>query len=155
MDHNDIESFLYREARLLDEHDYDGWESLWTDDCVYWVPCNEDDSDPLLHVSIIYDDRMGIRRRVERLKSGTAWAQEPKSRMRRVVSNIEMESEDSPDVTVYSNFSLSEYRSGVQTTWVGRTIHRLRPENGGIRMSFKKVMLINNDAELPNMVFLI
>jgi benzoate/toluate 1,2-dioxygenase beta subunit len=39
-----IEVFLYREARLIDEHRYDEWLSLWTDDGVYWVPCNEDDS---------------------------------------------------------------------------------------------------------------
>jgi len=32
------EQFLYREARLADEHDYDGWEALWTDDGIYWIP---------------------------------------------------------------------------------------------------------------------
>ena len=154
MEHREIESFLYREARLLDEHRYDDWESLWTDDAVYWVPCNEDDNDPQLHVSIIYDDRGCIRRRLDRLKSGTAWAQDPKSRMRRVVSNIETEN-GAGDLTVHSNFSLSEFRSGVQTTWVGRTVHRLREENGALKMSYKKVMLINNDAELPILVFLI
>lgn len=154
MEHREIENFLYREARLLDEHRYDDWESLWTDDAVYWVPCNEDDNDPQLHVSIIYDDRGGIRRRLDRLKSGTAWAQDPKSRMRRVVSNIETEN-GAGDLTVHSNFSLSEFRSGVQTTWVGRTVHRLREDDGTLKMSYKKVMLINNDAELPILVFLI
>src|SRR5581483_9135945 len=137
MERQDIENFLYREARLLDEHNYDGWESLWTDDGIYWVPCNEDDNDPLLHVSIIYDDRAALRRRLDRLSSGAAWAQEPKSRMRRITSNIETENGSAGDVTVYSNFNLSEYRSGVQTTWVGRAVHRLRDENGTVKMSYK------------------
>ncbi len=33
-----VEQFLYREARYADEHDYDAWEALWTDDALYWVP---------------------------------------------------------------------------------------------------------------------
>src|SRR5205814_632090 len=28
----EVEQFLFREARLADEGDYDGWEALWTDD---------------------------------------------------------------------------------------------------------------------------
>ena len=35
---SEAEQFVYREARLADSHDYDGWEALWTDDAVYWVP---------------------------------------------------------------------------------------------------------------------
>lgn len=33
-----IEQFLYREARYADQHDYDAWEALWTDDALYSVP---------------------------------------------------------------------------------------------------------------------
>ena len=50
-----IESFLYYEARLIDEHQYDEWLSLWTEDALYWVPCNEDDFDPERHISIVYE----------------------------------------------------------------------------------------------------
>ncbi|MGH7343256.1 MAG: nuclear transport factor 2 family protein, partial [Candidatus Rokuibacteriota bacterium] len=39
----EIGQFLYREARLADEGEYDAWEALWTDDGVYWVPANGDD----------------------------------------------------------------------------------------------------------------
>jgi Ring hydroxylating beta subunit len=30
----------------MDQHAYDEWLSLWTDDALYWVPCNENDFDP-------------------------------------------------------------------------------------------------------------
>ena len=50
VDRHKVESFLYREARLMDEHAYDEWLALWTDDALYWVPCNEDDIDPERHV---------------------------------------------------------------------------------------------------------
>ena len=42
----EVEDFLYREARLADENDYDGWEALWTDDAVYWVPADSAEIDP-------------------------------------------------------------------------------------------------------------
>jgi hypothetical protein len=42
LDLRQIEQFLYREARYADEHDYDAWEALWTDDASYWVPAGGD-----------------------------------------------------------------------------------------------------------------
>ena len=56
----DVTRFIYREARLQDEHRYDEWESLWTDDGIYWVPANGDDGDPEKVMSIIYDNRSRI-----------------------------------------------------------------------------------------------
>lgn len=150
-----IEAFLYREARLIDEHRYDEWLSLWTDDGIYWVPCNEDDTDPARQVSIIYDDRVRLGDRVARLKSGAAWAQEPKSRMRRVIANLEIEEGENGEVSVASNFILAELRRHMQNLWAGRTIHKLRPENGDFKIVYKKVMLVNNDEEIPALVFLI
>ncbi len=44
--YGEIAQFLYREARLADENDYDGWEALWTDDALYWVPSGGADVDP-------------------------------------------------------------------------------------------------------------
>lgn len=155
VDRNQIEAFIYHEADLMDEHRYDEWEALWTDDAIYWVPCNSDDIDPMREVSIIYDDRRRIHYRVDRLKSGLAHAQDPKSRMRRVISNLRIEEEKDNEITVSSNFILVELRRQNQRTWAGKTIHKLRPENGSFKMAFKKVMLINNDEEMPLLTFLI
>src|SRR3546814_10188659 len=44
--HHQVTQFLYQEARLQDLHDYDGWEALWEDDAIYWVPANGHDTDP-------------------------------------------------------------------------------------------------------------
>src|SRR5919201_3961671 len=87
----EIESFLYREARLMDEHRFDEWLALWSNPARYWVPCNEDDIDPTRQVSIIYDDYTRLVQRIERLKSGSVQAMDPKPRMRRLISNIEIE----------------------------------------------------------------
>jgi benzoate/toluate 1,2-dioxygenase subunit beta len=155
VDARTIEAFIYHEARLADEHRYDEWAALWTDDAIYWVPANSDDYDPKDHLSIIYDDRARLQDRVDRLKSGAAWAQEPKSRMRRLISNIEIESGDGGDITVRSNFVLGELRYGIQTAYFAAQVHRLRRTPGGLRLAGKKVMLINNDEPIHNLTFLV
>jgi len=155
VDRQQIENFLYREARLMDEHAYDEWLSLWTEDALYWVPCNDDDIDPQRHVSIIYDNRARLEDRIERMKSGAAYAQDPKSRLRRMVSNVEVEEGDNGEVTVYSNFNLTELRRGRQDTFAGRTIYKLRPQGASFKIAYKKVLLVNNDEVIDNLTFLI
>ena len=152
---HEIESFLYHEARLMDEHKYDIWLSLWTANALYWVPCNRDDLDPMREVSIIYDDRPSLEDRISRLKGPAAHSQDPKSRMRRLISNVEAEEGENGELTVYSNFMLAELRRGTQDIFVGRTIHKLQRENGSFKIAYKKVLLVNNDEVIDNLTFLI
>jgi 3-phenylpropionate/cinnamic acid dioxygenase small subunit len=151
----EIESFLYREARLMDEHRFDEWLALWSNPARYWVPCNEDDIDPTRQVSIIYDDYTRLVQRIERLKSGSVQAMDPKPRMRRLISNIEVEPGDDGRLTIGSNFILCLAREHIQQLWSGRSIHGLRREPGGFKIAEKKVLLINSDQEMPLLQFLI
>jgi 3-phenylpropionate/cinnamic acid dioxygenase small subunit len=151
----EVEKFLYREARLMDEHQYEEWLSLWTSDAVYWVPCKHDDSDPRRDVSIIYDNRTKLGDRVARLQSNTVLAQDPKPRMRRVISNLEIEQTNDMEATAASNFVLVQARGSNQYTWCGRSIHRLRREDGAIKIVHKKVLLVNSEQEMPVLQFLI
>ena len=155
VDRQQVEQFIYHEADLMDEHRYDEWLALWTDDALYWVPSGRDDIDPKREISLIYDDRVRLQVRITRLKSGFAHAQEPKSRMRRVVSNIVTQEVENGDVVVFSNFLLTELRRGKQDIFAGRTIHRLRPDNGSFKLASKKVLLVNNDEHIDNLTFLI
>jgi 3-phenylpropionate/cinnamic acid dioxygenase small subunit len=151
-----VAAFLYREARLIDEHRYQEWLALWeSSDTLYWVPCNEDDIDPRRHVSIIYDDHDRLEQRVERLMSGSVLAQQPLPKMRRIVSNIEPE-QVAPDlISVRSNFILATARAGRQELWAGQAVHRLRLRDGLHRIVAKKVLLNNSDQEIPLLQFLI
>lgn len=155
MTRSDIDDFLFREARLQDEHRYQEWESLWSEDGIYWVPAGMDDYDPEKRVSIIYDNRVRIRTRVRQLSTGHHLAQSPRSRLRRVMSNIEVMSADQNGVEVGSNFILAEVRGGQTTVWSGRAVHRLCLDAGTIKMRFKKVMLNNNAWPMVTMAFLI
>ena len=155
LDRYQIENFLYREARLMDENAYDEWFALWADDALYWVPANADDIDPMRHVSIVYEDKPHLEDRIERLKSGAAYAQDPKSRMRRVISNVEIEEGENGEVTGYSNLKLTELRRSQQRTFAGRMIHKLRPEGNSFKIAYKKVLPVNNNEGISNPTFLV
>jgi len=156
VDFRRIENFLYREARLMDENAYEEWLSLWAGgDICYWVPGSAEETDPAAQISIIYDNRKRLEARIKRLVSGYAYAQEPKSRMRRVISNIEIDQAEDGIVTTWSNFALGEFRRGDQDLFIGRTMHKLRPDGDSFKIVFKKVLLINSDSYIDNLTFLV
>ena len=154
---NDIEQFLFLEARLADEGDYDGWEALWTDDGVYWIPANGDDIDPTRQMSIVFDNRSRIALRVRQLKHDKRHSQNPRSRLRRIVGNVELlEGGDADEeIVVGANFIVYESRQRGTTIWGGRAEYRLRRIEHRWRMVRKKVMLVDNDRPLSTLAFLI
>jgi 3-phenylpropionate/cinnamic acid dioxygenase small subunit len=151
----DIEAFLYLEARLADESDYDAWEALWTDDALYWVPAGEDASDPMTRMQVVYDNRNRIATRIAQLKTGKRYAQSPPSRMRRLISNVEILGSENGDTVVGANFVLVEGRERGDVLWAGRTDYRLRRVDGVVRLTYKKVTLVNRAGALPTLGFLI
>jgi len=151
--------FLYREARCADEARYAEWHALWTEDGVYWVPATTDPgASPDQHISHIYDNRARLDTRVKLLQTGHRYSQEPASLMRRLISNIEVTRSEDDELVVESNFILAELSIQARHEmhwWVGHTTHRLRRVEGQLRMSHKKVVLINAAEPLPNLAFLI
>ncbi len=154
-DYRSVEQFIYREARFQDESCYDEWEALWDDDGIYWVPAGTDDPDPHAQISYIYDNRRRISSRIRQLKTGQRFAQNPASRLRRIVSNIEIELTGDNLLKVRSNFLLRELRHERIRDWCGATTHLLRRHPEGFRIVMKKVILIDNREALPTLAFLI
>lgn len=149
----ELAGFVYLEARLADESRYTEWEALWDDDALYWVPRTEG-ADPDRQLSYIYDNRRRLASRIRQLQTGVRHSQTPPSKMRRLVSNLEVVDTDADTVTVASNFALFEYRYSL-TTWAGRYLHRIRTSGPEPRLVGKTVHLINADAPIPTMAFLI
>jgi 3-phenylpropionate/cinnamic acid dioxygenase small subunit len=152
----EVEQFIYREARLADELQYDEWEALWTDDAIYWVPANGDDIDPTTQMSVLFDNRSRIATRIKQLHTGKRHSQNPASRLRRIVSNVELfEPEEDGDIRAGANFVIYESRERGVTLWAGRAEYKLRRTDEGMRMAYKKVLLVNNDRPLNTMSFLV
>ncbi|WP_032404245.1 aromatic-ring-hydroxylating dioxygenase subunit beta [Rhodococcoides fascians] len=155
-DIRDVEAFIYREARLADEHNYDEWEGLWADDAIYWVPIGHgNEEDPGSDISVIFDHRRRISTRLKQLRTGHRYAQTPQSKTRRVISNAEIRSIDGNEATVEANFVIVEHRPRATEFWSGRVTYGLRRTEGSLMMFRKKVNLINSDEVLPTLAFLI
>jgi len=154
----EVEQFVYMEARLADELRYDEWEALWTDDGIYWIPANGDEIDPERQMSIIFDNRARIATRIKQLNTGKRHSQTPPSRMRRLVSNVELvepETGEEGDIGAGANFLVYESRERGVRIWGGRVRYTLRREPDGLRMSRKTVLLVDNDRPLHTMAFLV
>jgi 3-phenylpropionate/cinnamic acid dioxygenase small subunit len=151
----DVTQFIYREARLQDEHQYDAWESLWADDGVYWVPANGDDIDPEKKMSILYDNRSRIALRIRQYHTGKRFSQTPQSRLRRLISNVEILSDDGREIRAAANALIYESQTRGDVVWAARNEYLLRREGDDFRMALKKVMLVNNHTALYSMAFLI
>src|SRR5262249_38601899 len=91
----EIERFLYLEARLLDDQEFDRWRALYAEDPRYGVRTGETrlgrrdggETEPALAVPHTDEDKRGLRDRVQRLQSGLPHAEPPPSRTRHHISN--------------------------------------------------------------------
>lgn len=152
---HDVEQFLFREARLADEHRYEEWEELWTDDAIYWVPANGENTDPEREMSIIYDNRSRIGLRVRQLLSGKRYTQDPRSSLRRIIGNIELLGRDGDEFRIAANAIVFESSQRGETLWGSRNEYTLRRDGQGFRLARKKVALVNNDRAIYTMSFII
>ena len=157
-----VEQFLYYEANLIDDRDFEAWVSLFTEDGIYWVPSNNDDMDPSKHVSIIYDNLEGIKDRVWRLGSGLAFAQEPASKTMHQLSNISVEEETDGEVKVRSNVVIYDYRDNHHlrsmdaiVQYPARCQYLLRKSGDSYQIALKKVNLINSNGAMGNVAFIL
>jgi 3-phenylpropionate/cinnamic acid dioxygenase small subunit len=157
-DRSEIEAFLYREARLLDERRYREWLSLWGEECVYAVPCGGEDADPKQQVSIIYDDKRRLTDRVERFLSGLAWASDPAPIVQRSVTNIEVDEDPAQrgNLVVRSVVVIGEMHQHIQNVWFGRVTHKLRASEKKVeQIVAKKIVLLNGAEPISSLRFIL
>ncbi len=148
-----FETFLYAEARLLDERRFRDWMALFAEDGTYWVPATADQDSPFNQVSLFYDDRALMKTRVDRLEHPRIHIQTPPSRTAHLIGNVMLDAADDAtgDYTVSSTVMMVEYRDEQQRLFAGRQIHRLRRAADSFRIVQKRVNLINCDSAFEAM----
>jgi len=137
----EVEDFLYHEAALLDAWRLDDWLALLTEDATYRVPSNDEpQSDPKNALFTIADDIRRIRARVARLKDPHAHAEFPRSRTRRLITNVRIV-EHSP-LQVEANFVVYRYRTNDDVrTYVGRYRYTLVRVGSDLRIKAREAIL--------------
>lgn len=148
---------VHREAELLDQWRLAEWLELWSDEALYWIPAG--DAPELVHpqrqVSIAYDDRRRLEERVARLESGVAHAQDPRSRVVRLLTNVRVCGSDESSVEVRSNMALFESRLGREQSIAGVLEHGLVQVDGAWKIRSKKVSLVQSGNFLRNLAFIV
>lgn len=144
--------FVYREARLIDEKRYDEWLELFTDDAHYWMPLTRGQPDGVNHTSLLYEDKLLLRVRIERLKAGRAFAQQQPSFCQHVLQMPEaVESDDQKqEYLTRAPFVYVETQLDDQIVLAGVVTHQLLRVDGKLRIRQKKVEIVNCDAALPS-----
>ena len=147
-----VEEFLFHEARLLDEREFEAWMALFADDGIYWIPAAPGQQDPLGEVSIAYEDRQLLDVRVRRLRHPENYADQPQARTRRVIGNVMLDEGDSVVTVVRSNFMLVEIQNDAQRMFAGEYVHALKPAGDSFQIVQKRVDLLNCDAPMGGIV---
>ena len=162
----EVEQFLYREARLLDERRFYAWLELFTEDVRYWMPVHSNrypaeskaigrlDQTPAPEaeqaqteeLAILDETQATLRARIARLDTGMAWAEDPPSRTRHMISNIEVEEGDTAsELRVYSNYLVYRTRGETeQDFYIGRREDVLRRVDGVWKIARRKIILDQN-----------
>ena len=133
-----IEQFLYHESRVLDERRYEEWYGLLTDDIHYFMPtrynrlkreADKEFSGPG-DAAFFDEDKRSIAQRIRRLNTGMAWAEDPPSRTRHMVSNVVIRPRGNGEYEVDCYFMV--YRSRLEReveTFVGMRHDVIRRAN--------------------------
>ncbi len=147
----DAAAFLYREALCLDSFDFDGWLSLYTSDCLFWMPAWRDDGtqtdDPDSELSLIYyRGRRNLEDRVQRIRSGFSVASVVIPRVAHMVGNVLARPIDEGRVRLDSSFivHVHDVRVNRDHAYFGRYEHELRHEDGAWKISSKIIRLMND-----------
>ena len=139
----EVEDFLYQEAALLDEWKLKEWEALLTDDATYYVPPNDQlEGDHRSTLFLVADDRERIRQRIIRINDPNCHAEYPRSRTRRMISNVRILGVDGELVTVAANFVCYRYRRYERIReYVGAYRHILRRSGDSFRIKERRVLI--------------
>ena len=140
--------FIWREADLLDRHDYPPWLALWTQDGRYVIPIDRNNSDIEATLNVAYDDATMRAARVKRLSSGSAMSAAPAARTVRTVSRFVPTLMRADMIELRCAQHLVEYKYERTRILAADVTYRLRRRQEGLALDEKVVRLINSDDAL-------
>lgn len=164
----EIQEFLYREAELLDERRYEDWLALLSEDVRYWMPMRRNVPGDAMDLEFTregqdvnwFDEgKDTLTRRVNQIRTGVHWAEEPPSRICHMVSNVQLvtasaSGSSADEVGVKSRFLV--YRNRVETETdllVGKRADVLRRVNGSWQIARRKIILDQSVLLSKNLTF--
>ena len=144
-----IRDFLYREARYLDDAQWDQWLALYAPEAEFWMPSWDDNDqlteNPQTEISLIwYGNRGGLEDRVFRIKTERSSATMPHTRTSHNLSNIEITDEADGICHVRFNWHTLSYRYHTTDSYFGTSFYRIDLRHSELQILSKKVVLKND-----------
>ncbi len=153
----EIEAFYYREAELLDDRRFEEWLDLLTEDIVYFMPLRRnvkygqhsehENTRQGLDAAWFDEGKHTLTQRVAQIATGIHWAEEPLSRVRHLVTNVQVRDVDDAkpgmrELDVRSRFLVYRNRVEEETDiFVGQRTDRLRCEDGAWKVARREILL--------------
>ncbi|WP_296559182.1 aromatic-ring-hydroxylating dioxygenase subunit beta [Pigmentiphaga sp.] len=156
----DISQFVFREAKLLDDKQYEAWLALFDDDGLYVVPLTEEPR-PGRQADIVNDNKAAREERVHHLMHHWFPAQQPPSRTRHFVSNVMAEERDglwrvSTSQLIYETRAGDWFQVGLGEVRpiVAGVDYALREVERGFRICEKRIRLLDMAGWQANLAFI-
>ncbi|MFV0460055.1 MAG: benzoate 1,2-dioxygenase small subunit [Actinomycetales bacterium] len=149
-DQHTVEQFLYREARYLDDRDFEAWLECYSPDVEFWMPCWDVDGtlthDPRNEMSLMYyDNRGGLEDRVFRIRTDRSSATSlPEPRTSHNITNVEILSTEGGVVEVRFNWHTMYFRYNTVDPYYGTSFYTIDFSGGQPVITKKKVVLKND-----------
>ena len=145
-----VQQFLYREARALDDKEWDEWLAHYAPEAPFWMPAWDDDDrlveDPQRDISLIfYPDRSGLEDRVFRIRTERSSATSlPEPRTSHNIANVEILSQDGAECRIRFNWFTLSFRYKTTDQYFGTSYYTLRMGEAGPLITDKRVVLKND-----------
>jgi benzoate/toluate 1,2-dioxygenase beta subunit len=146
----DLRQFLYREARFLDDKEWEKWLALYAPDVEFWMPSWDDDdqlvTDPQTEISLIwYGNKGGIEDRVFRIGTERSSATSlPEPRTSHNITNVEILEQTASDCRLRFNWVTYSYRYKTTDIYFGTSFYTLNISGPEPLIKKKKVILKND-----------
>ncbi|WP_425307831.1 benzoate 1,2-dioxygenase small subunit [Ammonicoccus fulvus] len=150
IDQTTIEQFLYREARYLDDREFEKWLDLYADDVVFWMPTWADDdkltSDPNREVSLLYyPNKGGLEDRVFRIRTERSSATSiPEPRTSHNISNVEIIARRGNLIDIRFNWHTMYFRYNNVDPYYGTSFYTI-DFGGESPVIRRKTVVLKND----------
>ena len=146
----DVRQFLYREARFLDDKEWENWLALYAPDAEFWMPSWDDDdrlvTDPQTEISLIwYGNKGGLEDRVFRIGTERSSATSlPEPRTSHNITNVEILEQTATDCRLRFNWVTYSYRYKTTDIYFGTSFYTLDISGPEPLIKKKKVILKND-----------
>ncbi|WP_291823026.1 benzoate 1,2-dioxygenase small subunit [Bosea sp. (in: a-proteobacteria)] len=146
----EVQTFLYAEARALDDREWDAWLACYAPDATFHMPAWDDDDllteDPQREISLIYyGSKQGLEDRVFRIRTERSSATSlPEPRTSHNISNVEIVEETAGQLKVRFNWFNLSYRYKTTDTYFGTSFYTIDTSGECWLIKAKKVVFKND-----------